>query len=99
MAFCRVLDCFTLDAVETVYYPHFLCGIIFCGSAEKRDFETSFRLKKKNLRMLTRSSRYAITDFVFAIIDILKLSNILKFEICKFGYRDFYINKIFILLP
>ena len=47
----RVSDCFTLAAVKTLYYsflhPHFLHGIIFWDSVAKSDFESIFRLQKK----------------------------------------------------
>ena len=46
-----VSDCFTLAALKTLYYSfihtHFLFGIIFWGSAAKRDFESIYRLQKK----------------------------------------------------
>ena len=49
--------------------------------------------------MLMRSPRYAHTDPLFGNNDILKLSNIFKFEFCKFIPLDFHKNKIFKLTP
>ena len=76
-------ECFTLAALKTLYYnfihPQLLCGIILWGSVTKRDFETIFIFKKKAVRMLTRSPRYAHTDYIFVNIDILMLGSILKF--------------------
>ena len=84
-----------------VLYIHiFLYGIIPWGNWTKRDFESIFSLqKKKTVRMLTRSPRYGHTDRIFVNNDVLKLSSIFKFEICKFIHCDFYKNKIFHLTP
>ena len=42
----RVSDCFILAALKTLYFnfihTHFLFGIIFWGSAAKRDFESIY---------------------------------------------------------
>ena len=49
--------------------------------------------------MLTKSLRYAHTDPIFMNKDILKLSSIQKFEICKYIHRDFYKKMFFNLTP
>ena len=47
----RVSDCFTLSALKTLYlsfiHPQLLYGIIFRGSVANRDFDSIFRLQKK----------------------------------------------------
>ena len=55
--------------------------------------------KKKTVKLPKRSPRYAHTDHIFVNNDILMLSSILNFEICKFTHRDFYKNKIINLTP
>ena len=65
----------------------------------KGDFESTSRLQKKTVRMLTRSPGYAHTDPIYVSNNFLKLKSILKFEICKFFHRDFNKNKIFNLTP
>ena len=95
----RVSDCFTKTALKTLYYsfiyPHLLYGVIFWGSVAKRNFESIFRLQKRAVRILTKSQKYAHTDPLFEDKEILKLSTILRFEMCKFIHRDLHCNNIF----
>ena len=55
-------------------HTHFMYGIIFWGAVAKLDFESFVILqKKKTVRMVTRSPRYAHADPIFANNGILKL--------------------------
>lgn len=98
----RVLDCFTLSALATLYYsfiyPHLLYGIIFWGDVAKYDYESIFRLQKIAVRLLTKSPKYSHTDPIFERNYFLKLDSILKLEMCKFIHRDFFVNKFFDLI-
>ena len=83
----RVSDCFTLAALKTIYY--------FCMETCSRVVWRSvtwkvFLIAEKKVRMLTWHPKYAHADLVSADNDILELSSILKFEVCKFIHRGFY---------
>ena len=47
------------------------------------------------MRILTKSHKYTHTDPLFKDKEILKLSTILRFEMCKFIHRDLHCNNIF----
>jgi len=99
----RVSDCFTKTALKTIYYsfiyPHLLYGVIFWGRVAKRNFESIYILQKTAVRILTKSQKYAHTDPLFKDNEILKLSIILRLEMCKFIHRDLHCNNIFDLAP
>ena len=43
-----------------------------------------FRLQKKVLRLISKSPKYSHTDPIFKSVNLLKLEDVVKLEMCKF---------------
>ena len=88
----KINDHLTLTTLKTLYYSFFQSsiqyGISFWFHVSSDLRNKIFRLQKKTIRIITRSSFYSNTQSLFYQTKILKLEDLYKLESCKFIHQE-----------
>ena len=68
-------------------YPHIHYGIITWGSASKTTLNPLITLQKRAIRLITNSAFNSHTNSLFKKLEILKINEIHKLEVCKHMHK------------
>ena len=82
----------TQKLLHDVYYAHFYSHLIYdietCRPMmSKKNLDRLFKIQKATAHIITNSKYNAHTDPIFRNNKLLKLNDIIKFHMCKFGYE------------
>ena len=82
----------TQKLLRDVYYAHFYSHLIYGIETwgpmmSKKNLDRLFKIHKATVRIITNSKYNAHTDSIFRNNKLLKLNDIIKFHMCKFGYK------------
>ena len=76
------------DVYYTHFYSHLIYGIETWGPMmSKKNLDGLFKIQKSTVCIITNSKCNAHTDPIFRNNKLLKLNDIIKFHMCKFGYK------------
>ena len=76
------------DVYYAHFYSHLIYGIETWGPMmSKKNLDRLFKIQKATVRIITNSTHNAHTDPIFRNNKLLKLNDIIKFHMCKFGYK------------
>ena len=96
----------TVDCIRQIYlalaYPHLTYCCAIWGGTVNTNLQALFIIKKKLLRVMSSSGRYAHTQPLFENFKLLKLYDIITLQTCNFIYKsihNFQVDCGFQLMP
>ena len=76
------------DVYYAHFYSHLIYGIETWGPMmSKKNLDRLFKIQKVTVHIITNSKYNAHTDPIFRNNKLLKLNDIIKFHMCKCGYK------------
>ena len=89
--FCKLRQYVSPEILNVLYYSLFFSivsyGISIWGLTHPSTLDILFKLQKKAIRIITFNDRYTHTNPLFSQLKILKISDILSFQLLSFIYQ------------